>query len=106
MNLPLFITFIDFKKAFDSINRDRMFAILRHHGIPERIVTAIKTIYTNSKSMVTVDNKNSATFNITTGILQGDVLAPYSRAVMHETLKILTLSLSGVVFDFHIFDIL
>ena len=54
-----------------------MFAILRHHGIPERIVTAIRTIYTNSKSMVIVDNKNSATFNITTGILQGDVLAPY-----------------------------
>ena len=71
------ITLIDFKKAFDSINRDRMFAILRHHGILERIVTAIKTIYTNSKSMVTINNKYSAPFNITTGILQGDVLAPY-----------------------------
>ena len=27
--------------------------------------------------MVTVNNKYSATFNITTGILQADVLAPY-----------------------------
>ncbi|MBI3246239.1 MAG: hypothetical protein HYZ50_07010 [Deltaproteobacteria bacterium] len=30
--IPLFITFVDFKKAFDSIDRDMMFAILRHYG--------------------------------------------------------------------------
>jgi hypothetical protein len=29
-DIPLFITFIDFKKAFDSIDREMMFAILRH----------------------------------------------------------------------------
>ena len=34
--IPIFITFVDFKKAFDSINREIMFSILRHYGIPER----------------------------------------------------------------------
>jgi hypothetical protein len=28
--IPLFATFIDFKKAFDSIDRTKMFAILRN----------------------------------------------------------------------------
>ena len=28
--LPIYITFVDFKKAFDSINREIMFKILRH----------------------------------------------------------------------------
>ncbi|CAF0934011.1 unnamed protein product [Brachionus calyciflorus] len=37
-DIPLFITFIDFKKAFDSINLKMMFAILRHYGIPSKIV--------------------------------------------------------------------
>ena len=43
-DIPLFITFVDFKKAFDSIDREMMFAILRHYGIPEKIVFAIRSL--------------------------------------------------------------
>jgi hypothetical protein len=43
-NIPLFITFIDFMKAFDSIDREMMFSILRHYGIPEKIVEAIRVL--------------------------------------------------------------
>ena len=39
--LPLTITFIDFKKAFDSIDRKVMFAVLRHYGIHVAVVNAI-----------------------------------------------------------------
>ena len=52
--LPLYITFVDFKKAFDSINREQLFQILRHYGIPEKIVQSIKFIYNNSRSSVLV----------------------------------------------------
>ena len=37
----------DFKKAFDSIDRKVMFAILRHYGIPEAVVNAVCTLYNN-----------------------------------------------------------
>ena len=74
--LPLFITFIDFKKAFDSISRRMMFAILRHYGIPEKIVKAIQVLYHDSRSRVFVNGTLSEDFKITTGVLQGDVLAP------------------------------
>ena len=37
---PLTVTFIDFKKAFDSINRKTMFAVSRHYGMPEPMVNA------------------------------------------------------------------
>ena len=33
-NLPAIITFIDFKKAFDSIHRAKMIRILKAYGIP------------------------------------------------------------------------
>ena len=36
--LPLVVTFIDFKKTYDSINRKVIFAVLRHYGIPEAVV--------------------------------------------------------------------
>ena len=75
--IPLFITFIDFMKAFDSIDREMMFSILRHYGIPEPIVEAIRVLYTNSTSRVYVEGEISEPFQITTGVLQGDVLAPF-----------------------------
>lgn len=74
---PLFLTFVDFKKAFDSIDREAMFAILRHYGIPAKIVGAIRVLYDNSSAQVYVGGEKSTPFNITTGVLQGDVLAPF-----------------------------
>jgi hypothetical protein len=34
-NLKVIIVFVDFKKAFDSIHRGKIFKILRAYGIPE-----------------------------------------------------------------------
>jgi exonuclease III len=76
-NIPLFITFVDFKKAFDSIDRPMMFAILRHYGIPEKIVSAIRVMYAESKCQVYLQGEVSEPFKVTTGVLQGDVLAPF-----------------------------
>ena len=76
-DIPLYITFIDFKKAFDSVDREMMFAILRHYGIPAQIVNAIRVMYDESISRVYVGGETSEAFNITTGVLQGDVLAPF-----------------------------
>ena len=52
-----------------------MFSILRHYGIPEKIVNAIKTIYKNSRSAVIVEGNISEEFEVTKGVLQGDILA-------------------------------
>jgi hypothetical protein len=54
-----------------------MFSILRHYGIPDKTVRAIKTIYNNSKSRVLVEGKLTDQFEISTGVLQGDTLAPF-----------------------------
>ena len=80
--LPLTITFIDFKKAFDSINREVMFSVLRHYGIPDKLVKTIGALYNNSKSAVMVDGNISEPFQVTTGVLQGDVLAPFLFIVL------------------------
>ena len=57
--LPLIVTFVDFKRAFDSMNRSVMFSVLRHYGIPETLVNAIQVLYTNSSSSVMVDGSIS-----------------------------------------------
>ncbi|XP_066928664.1 uncharacterized protein [Clytia hemisphaerica] len=51
-NLEAILIFVDFKKAFDSVDRDSMFDILSLYGIPQKIIDAIKLLYTNTKSSV------------------------------------------------------
>jgi len=44
-DLEAVITFVDFRKAFDSIDRTKMFSILKAYGIPTDIIAAIKVMY-------------------------------------------------------------
>ena len=44
------ICFVDFRKAFDSINREVMFNILPLYGIPQPIIAAIKALYTHTQA--------------------------------------------------------
>jgi exonuclease III len=72
-NKELTIVFVDFKKAFDSIHREVMFEILGLYGIPEKIINAIKALYTNTKAkVITPDDGETELFDIVAGVLQGD----------------------------------
>ena len=63
-----------------------MFAVLRHYGIPESLVNAIGALYNNSKSTVMVDGNISDHFKVSTGVLQGDVLAPFLFIILVDYL--------------------
>ena len=70
------MVFVDFSKAFDSINREAMFHILHLYGIPLRIIQAIKLMYLNSNSRVRTPDGLTEAFLTLIGVLQGDTLAP------------------------------
>ena len=65
-NLTATILFIDFSKAFDSIDRGKMADILN----------AIMIAYTNTKSIVRTDDGDTGLINISGGVLHSDTLAP------------------------------
>ena len=73
----LVAVFIDFTKAFDSIHRARMFAILAAYGVPDELIRAIRCLYTGTTCFVQTTDGNSAPFTVETGVLQGDTLAPF-----------------------------
>ena len=76
-NLSAIVTFIDFKKAFDTIHRGKMLKILKAYGIPEIIVDAIQDSYSETRAKVTTPDGETDEFEIFAGVLQGDTLAPY-----------------------------
>ena len=71
------LTFIDFRKAFDSIDRVKMFQILEAYGIPPDVVAAIRVMYENTSAVVLTPEGETDQFSIDTGVLQGDPLAPF-----------------------------
>ena len=70
------VNFIDFKKAFDSLHRPSMWNTLRSYGLPIKIINVIKLLYEGSTSCVRVGGRNTESFEITSGVKQGDVLSP------------------------------
>jgi len=42
---PLFVNYIDFKKAFDSIHRESLWKILKLYGIPDKFINIFKSLY-------------------------------------------------------------
>ena len=81
-NLKCILIFIDFRKAFDSIHRERMMEILKAYDIPEKLLTAIKLMYSNTKARVLSPDGETELFEIVAGVLQGDTLAPYLFAIV------------------------
>ena len=76
-NLPAVMTFIDFRKAFDSVHRGILMKILRAYGIPDKLVDLIERTYTDTLAKVMTPEGLTEAFRILAGVLQGDTLAPY-----------------------------
>ena len=75
--IPLFITFIDCKKTLDPIDRDLMFAILLHYETPAKTIAVLQILYNSSKNQVDIEGLLPEPFNVTTGLLQGNVCVPF-----------------------------
>lgn len=69
----LIINFIDFEKAFDSIHRESLWKILRHYGIPAKIVQLVRMFYTEFKC--SVGDSKDISFHVKSGVRQGCVMS-------------------------------
>ena len=76
-NSPLYINFVDYEKAFDSLDRETLWNLLRHYGIPEKLVTLIKRTYEGMSCQVLHGKEPSAAFEVKTGVRQGCLLSPF-----------------------------
>jgi len=68
---------VDYKKAFDSINRDLLWKLLRHYGIPTKLVSLIKNSYEGIGCRVIHCGQLTKHFEVKTGIRQGRFLSPF-----------------------------
>ena len=75
-NKKLYVCFVDFQKAFDSINREALFRILEQNGITGNFLLTIKSIYQSVSAAVRHEDELSDYFDCPTGLKQGCLLSP------------------------------
>jgi len=68
--------FIDFQKAFDTVDHQILLSKLQHHGIRGIANSWFKSYLTNRKQFVIISGKKSTELNISHGVPQGSVLGP------------------------------
>jgi hypothetical protein len=67
-NTDLHILFVDYKKAFDNINRTELLNVMGSYGIPKKLVRLVKMTMKDSNAKITIAGNVSKSFNV----LQGD----------------------------------
>ncbi|KAK6042824.1 hypothetical protein COOONC_19673, partial [Cooperia oncophora] len=74
-NIELCAVFVDFKKAFDSVELPMIWKALEHFGVEENLIMAIQLLYAHSTAAVRIANQ-LAEFNLQRGVRQGDSMSP------------------------------
>ena len=73
----LYCTFIDYQKAFNTINHADLWFKLLQNGIDGKIVNVIRNIYRKTKSCVMIKDNKSEFFSCNIGVRQGENLSPF-----------------------------
>ena len=68
---PLYMNFVDFEKAFDSVHRETLWKRAADYGIPKKIVDIIKQLYKNTEISILNGSIQTDWIKIISGVKQG-----------------------------------
>jgi hypothetical protein len=71
----LYSVFVDFQKAFDSVDREVIWKLMHHYRFLPNFVSIIRQLYKNATCQVTDDGKLTEPFTVQTGVRQGCILS-------------------------------
>ena len=83
----VYCAFIDYRKAFDSLDRSYLCQKLLSYNVNGKIFHVIKNMYAKAKSCIKKDNLISGYFPSNIGVRQGDNLSPLLFALFINDFK-------------------
>ena len=75
-NRKLYVAFIDYAKAFDRVQHQKLIEIMKRAGIPELEVRLIANLYWGQTAVVKIGSDISESFTVKKGVRQGCILSP------------------------------
>lgn len=96
----VYLCFIDYSKAFDKVQHEKLFKILDQMDIDGKTVRWIRNLYWEQTAAVRVDNELSEWMKIERGVRQGCVLSPdlfslYGEIILREIKDIPGIAVNG-----------
>ena len=76
-NSTLYISFMDYEKAFDSVDRKILWKLLRHYGVPDKIISLTRCMYEDMSCKIAHAGQLSESLEVKTGVRQGCLLSPF-----------------------------
>ena len=70
------ICFIDYDKAFDCVDHNKLWKILKEMGIPDHLTNLLKNLYAGQEATVRTGPGTTDWFKIGKGVRQGCILSP------------------------------
>ena len=81
----VYFCFIDCTKAFDSVDHNELWKILKEMGIPDYLICPLRNLYAGQDATVRTRHGTTDWFQIGKGVLQGCILSTAYLTSMKST---------------------
>jgi len=72
----IYFYLIDYAKAFDCVDHNKLWKILKEMGIPNHLTCLLRNLYTRQRATVRTGHGTTDWFQIGKGVCQGCILSP------------------------------
>ena len=72
----IYFCFIDYAKAFDCVDHNKLWKILKEMGIPDHLTCLLRNLYAGQEATVRTGHGTTDWFQIVKGVGQGCVVSP------------------------------
>ena len=72
----IYFCVIEYAKAFDCVDHNKLWKILKEMGIPDHLTCLLRNLYTGQEATVRTGHGTTDWFQIGKGVLQGCILSP------------------------------
>ena len=72
----IYFCFIDYAKAFDCVDHNKLWKILKEMGIPDHLTCLLRNLYTGQEATIRTGHGTTDWSQIGKGVRQGCILSP------------------------------
>ena len=83
----IYFCFIDYAKAFDCVDHNKLWKILKEMGIPDQLSCLLRNVYADQDATIRTGHGTTDWFQIGKGVCQGCILSPCLFNLYAEYIK-------------------